>query len=246
MALNQEMRRLSETHSQQYDNRMDAVHSIKTNAANTMANIEDAHRKLASDLRRHMENLESNREQMARNLRDHLSHFHRDLADNVKCKVADLEHAHEKRASEIGHRLQEMGASREQMGAEQQHRLEDEHARLAAAVDQMRNELQTEIGEAQQIWGEHLKEMHHKRMAHSRTSPTTHRQSRSATATAHGDDLTVIAGIAAGRQQKLNEIGIHTFADLAHASAQSLREALGSSAHLVNVEEWIQAAKKRM
>ena len=246
MALDEEMRRLHETHSQHYDNRMDAVHSIRTNAADTMANIEDAHHKLASDLRRHMESLESNREQMARDLRDHLSHFHRDLADNVKSKVADLEHAHDERASEMSRHLQEMGADREKMGADQQHRLEDEHARLAAAVDQMRSELQTEIGEAQQIWGEHLKHMHSKRMAHSRTAPATHRQSRPAADVAGGHDLTVIAGIGAGRQQKLNEMGIRTFADLAQASAHSLREALGSSGHLVNVEEWILAAKKRM
>jgi predicted flap endonuclease-1-like 5' DNA nuclease len=59
-----------------------------------------------------------------------------------------------------------------------------------------------------------------------------------------GDNLTVISGIGLGRQQILNRIGIHTFADLAKCDPERIRHALGPSAHLVNVDGWVQEAKR--
>jgi predicted flap endonuclease-1-like 5' DNA nuclease len=61
-----------------------------------------------------------------------------------------------------------------------------------------------------------------------------------------GDDLTTISGVGATRLHRLNEVGIHTFAHLAQADPAKLREALGASGHLVNVEEWIREAKSRL
>ena len=59
------------------------------------------------------------------------------------------------------------------------------------------------------------------------------------------DDLTTIAAIGAGRQQCLNDMGIHTFEQLANSRPQRIRAALGASGRLAKVEQWIEEARKR-
>jgi predicted flap endonuclease-1-like 5' DNA nuclease len=58
------------------------------------------------------------------------------------------------------------------------------------------------------------------------------------------DDLTQIHGIGPGREARLKEAGIYTFADLAESPPETLRETLGGMGRLVDVENWIVAARK--
>ncbi|NJK81306.1 MAG: hypothetical protein HC914_16035 [Chloroflexaceae bacterium] len=58
------------------------------------------------------------------------------------------------------------------------------------------------------------------------------------------NDLTRIHGIGAGIQQRLNQIGIYTYTELARSSPEQLRSAMGTIAGLVNVEDWIIQARR--
>lgn len=58
------------------------------------------------------------------------------------------------------------------------------------------------------------------------------------------DDLTRIKGIGVGRETRLNEAGIYTFAGLAESTPETLRNALGGMERMTNVEDWIKAAKR--
>ena len=58
------------------------------------------------------------------------------------------------------------------------------------------------------------------------------------------DDFTEIDGIGSARQKFLNEAGIYTFAQLAGSTPEELRQALGESSRLANVETWIEQAKE--
>ncbi len=67
-----------------------------------------------------------------------------------------------------------------------------------------------------------------------------------AEAEAEADDLTVIKGIGPAIQQKLNNLGITTFADLARADPEGVAERLDMRMASPNrVREWVAAAKKK-
>lgn len=62
---------------------------------------------------------------------------------------------------------------------------------------------------------------------------------------AAADDLTEITGIGPAMQERLGKIGITTFAQLAEADPDHLREQLGDLGRLADVRSWIaQAARK--
>jgi len=58
------------------------------------------------------------------------------------------------------------------------------------------------------------------------------------------DDFTQIQGIGPGRQKRLNEAGIYTFAHLAESTTDIIQEALGGVGQAAGVDKWIAAAKK--
>lgn len=58
------------------------------------------------------------------------------------------------------------------------------------------------------------------------------------------DDLTMIQGIGPGRETRLNEAGINTFAKLADTKPETLREAFEGMGGQVDVAKWITAARK--
>jgi len=63
---------------------------------------------------------------------------------------------------------------------------------------------------------------------------------------AEADDLTVIKGIGPAIQQKLNALGITTFADLAEADPDGVSERLDMRMASPNrVREWVAAARKK-
>ncbi len=59
------------------------------------------------------------------------------------------------------------------------------------------------------------------------------------------DDLTSLPGIGSATQNRLNEAGIHTYAQLAGTTPEHLRQVLGKPYRLADVEEWIEQARRR-
>ncbi len=58
------------------------------------------------------------------------------------------------------------------------------------------------------------------------------------------DDLTAIRGIGITKQDRLNRAGITTYAQLAVAKPEQVREALGRFSRGAHVEEWISRARE--
>jgi len=58
------------------------------------------------------------------------------------------------------------------------------------------------------------------------------------------DDLTVIRGIGPSMETRLNECGVTTYAQLAGASRDVIREKLGDFGRLAKVDDWIARAKE--
>ncbi len=58
------------------------------------------------------------------------------------------------------------------------------------------------------------------------------------------DDLTAIRGIGITMQNRLNRAGITTYAQLAEAKPEHVREALGNLSRGVQVEAWISQARE--
>lgn len=58
------------------------------------------------------------------------------------------------------------------------------------------------------------------------------------------DSLVAIRGIGFSTQERLNEGGILTYAQLAEATVAEVEELLGPAARLADVESWIDQAKE--
>ncbi len=58
------------------------------------------------------------------------------------------------------------------------------------------------------------------------------------------DNLTAIRGIGLPRQDRLNQAGITTYAQLAEAKPEQVRDALGNLSRGANVEAWIKQARE--
>jgi len=65
-----------------------------------------------------------------------------------------------------------------------------------------------------------------------------------ATTVASQDDLTLIHGIGQATQHRLNEAGVLTFAQLAAADEEQLRQAIGQVGRIAKVDEWITLARE--
>ena len=58
------------------------------------------------------------------------------------------------------------------------------------------------------------------------------------------DDLTAIRGIGLATQQRLNAIGIKSYAQLADAKPEELREAVGDIGRFAKIDDWIRQARE--
>ena len=58
------------------------------------------------------------------------------------------------------------------------------------------------------------------------------------------DSLVAIRGIGFSTQERLNEGGFLTYAQLAEAKVEEIEELLGPTARLADVESWIEQAKE--
>jgi predicted flap endonuclease-1-like 5' DNA nuclease len=75
-------------------------------------------------------------------------------------------------------------------------------------------------------------------------SPAADTATRTAEAVLAADDLTEIKGIGPVFAERLRQAGITTFADVAQASADQLREVTHATS-VANPDEWIEQAKAR-
>lgn len=188
------------------------------------------------------------REKMSAEQEQMLMEFHTQLHDSVNDYVEGLHKASGDRAKEVSGEIHAFGTARKRMSAEQDRRLAKEHARLEATMSQTRKELRKDIKRAHQTWVDFAAKAPHREpkaraAAHTKPAPAPARAGGGGAAAA-ADDLTVIPGIGPNRQQRLNGLGIHTFAQLANTTEANLRDALGQSAPLVDVGKWIEEAKK--
>ena len=58
------------------------------------------------------------------------------------------------------------------------------------------------------------------------------------------DSLVAIRGVGISTQERLNEGGIFTYAQLAEARVEEIEATLGPAARLADVESWIEQAKE--
>jgi predicted flap endonuclease-1-like 5' DNA nuclease len=221
--------------------------NLHHNVSELVNDLEEAHRDRAFEISEHIDDLGTARMKMGAEQAQMLVEFHDDLHDSVSEFVGELEEAHRHRAEDVSRELQGLGAARKKMSAEQQRKLATEHARLEATVNQTRKELRTDVKRAHQVWTDFAAKAPHRgaKGGTARTKPAPAARAAGGSATATADDLTVISGIGPNRQQRLNELGIHSFAQLAHTTEARLRDALGQTARLADVAKWIEEARKR-
>ena len=165
-----------------------------------------------------------------------LSEFHADhqrMATEQRQKLANHMDA---LRSNVAATLTTLDKSHQHMATELRQRLTEQRERLLSDVNKMRSDLQTDHGKARKIWTDFNAEIQQRRAKKS-DAPAK----KTASARGMTDDLTVIAGIGATRQQRLNEMGVHTFAQLASSSSQKMRKTFGAFAH---AEQWIKEARK--
>lgn len=160
--------------------------------------------------------------------------------------------------------VEELGVTRQAMADEQRQCLSEERTRLALEMAEMRgklqaaqNELRAVQDQARHIWNEFTVMVRQQNSGEQfpvpvpitieETLPPVEVQpaEKPAPEQASPDDLTVIVGIGAGMQKRLNEAGIHTWAQLAASTPERLREVLGGvSRRLAKVEEWIEQSRE--
>ena len=264
MALAAEMRRLTQRFIDDYDNRMVTAAAIRDNTRRYLADCSHAHRNMAEEQHERLTDFINEFRGNVAAMRDGLRSSHRNMAVELNQRLNDL-HAHRREMSlehqremadymsnlrnNVSTVVQDLNAARQDMAREQRHRLTTGRMHLASEVNNMRRELHDDFSEAHEIWNSfraHISESREKKggMSHTKTAAPKKTMEKKAT----GDDLTTIPGIGPGRQKRLNEIGIHTFAQLADSAPERLRQALEGPEQLVSavkVENWIQEAQKR-
>lgn len=223
--------------------------NLHHNVSEFVGELEEAHRARAFQISEHIQDLGAARMKMGTEQAQMLMEFHNDLHDSVSEFVSDLQEAHMNRADDISRQIHDLRAAREKMSAEQSERLTREHSRLEATVNQTRKELRTDVKRAHKVWTDFAAKAPHRGAkggaTHAMPAPAA-AHTRVKPRTTAADDLTVIPGIGPNREHRLHQMGIHSFADLAHTTEAKLRDALGQSARLVDVGKWIKEAKKHM
>jgi predicted flap endonuclease-1-like 5' DNA nuclease/outer membrane murein-binding lipoprotein Lpp len=157
--------------------------------------------------------------------------------------------------------LNELAAAQEAMAADQKQQLATAHQQLAADVGDLRTGFQAELGairvdqhNARRMWGNLdtlLKQRRIKPVPSPRPTPALPTVQEPAPplspdVDAAGDDLTIIHGIGAGTNARLRDAGIRSFAQLASATPDDLRQILGEMGRLAKVEQWIEQARELM
>jgi len=163
--------------------------------------------------------------------------------------------------------IEDLDAAHQAMAAEQQQWLATERAQLALDVGGLRAGFQAELGavradqgDARRVWRSFatlIQQGQGRRPSPAAGPPPSAApppppppsppvEERAAppspVAEAAPDDLTSIRGIGPGMRGRLNQAGIHTFAQIAQSTPEELRELLGDAGRLAKVEMWIEQA----
>ena len=233
--------------------------------------LADGRARLASDVSKMLESFDTAHQSMAVEQRQHLadgrarlasdvSKMRGDLADyvdglrnNISKMLRSFDTARQSMAVEqrqgladymcglqdnVSKMLKSFDTAHQSMAVEQRQRLADGRARLASDVSKMRGNLHADQSKARKIWDDFTTVMQERRTKKSGDLAPK------APAQVIPDDLTTISGIGAGRAERLNKMGICTFAQLAGSTPEEVRKALGTVAQLANVEEWIEEARE--
>ncbi|MDO8589338.1 MAG: hypothetical protein Q7T82_20130 [Armatimonadota bacterium] len=211
MALSNAMGTLTESFLGAYADRVAQVASICSDTAQTLSEFHGDHQRMAAELRQR--------------LTDQHEHLLSDVSKMRADRVAQVASI----CSDTAQTLSEFHGDHQRMAAELRQR-------LLSDVNKMRADVQTDHRKARKIWTDFSAEMQQRRAGKS-GAPSK----KTASARGMTDDLTVIAGIGATRQQRLNEMGIHTFAQLASSSSQKMSKAFGAFAR---AEQWTKEARK--
>ena len=254
MAQPDEMRRLTQHFLEAHDDRIAAVATIRTVAAQELAEFHADQQAMAAELRAHMDEQEAGRQaQAAEDVRGRVEYVE-ELRGNTAALLKELDAAQQAMAAELRAHMGEQETARQAQAMEYM----DE---LRSDVSAMRNELQAAQSEARRVWNSFLTIIQQRRRRKAAPPPPPPpppveeappvaekvpiaEEAPPVAEEVAPDDLTTIRGIGPSMQQRLNEAGIDTYAQLAASTEEQLREALGETAgRLAKVEEWIEQAR---
>jgi len=188
-----------------------------------------------------------------------------DLRKDLDGHVAGLRHAVAGLRHEAAIFVRDLDDAHQTLAREQHRQLQAEQAQLASAVATLRHQLQAELGkvrsdhgQARRVWSSCARLMRQRRTRQAAPSPmpetpamppveTPVSPSVTQPATPPSgegphDDLTSIRGIGPAMSRRLNQAGIHTYAQLAASNPDELRKGLGEVGRLASVQEWIAQA----
>lgn len=250
------------------------VDTLRREAAAFVAELDAAHQSMSTELRQHLgkdraslasdtaaflEELDSTHQAMSAEQRQQLIGY----IDTLRVDVNGLR-------LDAKTLVDELHAAHQMMAAQQQERLSTDRARLTSDVAAMRarlqaqrRELQRDLSEAQRVWGSFITLMEQRRARKRVARPPTPKEAAPPpppveevapppaveeappTEEVVPDDLTTIKGIGPKMQERLNQAGIYTFAQLAGSTAEGLRQAVGEEvSRIAKVEEWIEQAQE--
>jgi len=251
-----------------HDQRLAAVANLKVATAKQLTQVTTARQKMAREYRRAADaSLNSLRhavdafqadcraahQGMTAAQRAELSAQFKSLRKEVTAFLREADHAHEAMAVEQRERLVEgadalcrdtadfleaLASEREEMAEAQREALAAGRAALASSVTKTRKALRADVTEARKVW---LSVDAAK--ARGRRSARAASTKSAAAEGAKRDDLTVIRGLGSATQERLNQAGITTFAQLAKATPAKLRELLGDGTARARAEDWIAHAR---
>ena len=262
MALSDEMRRLTQDLLEANNGRMVAVADIRTATAQQLVEFQGAHQAMSEEQRQELAKYAGGlRRDMATFLKE-LDAAHQAMSEEQR---QDLSGYVGGLRRDMATFLKELDAAHQAMSEEQRRQLAADHQRLTADVSAIRSRLQADQSEAHEVLAG-FNTLMQQRRAGRPAAPPPPRPSPIAEAPppppveevapppalkappaaeeeVAADDLTVIRGIGASLQMRLNQVGIRTYAQLAESTPEELREAAGGL-RLANVEDWIERARK--
>jgi len=270
MGLADQMRPLVKQIAADHDQRVAAVSQMRAATARELSESNAARRKMAREYRKAADESLERRHSDVATLRADYRAAHRAVAAkqrkqlNAQTKtlrkdvtqfLSETAAAHGAMAAEQAERLaeqrstleeqmaatvQELAADREARADAQRKDLASGRAALAGSVVNERRPLQKDFAEGRRAWLS-VDSLKKRGGAKPRATPAPGEASRRG-GNGRPDDLTVIHGLGPTMQQRLNDAGIRTFAQLAGSSVAGLRKALGNVRGRTDVEDWIAEA----
>ena len=242
----------------------DYMDGLRDSVATVLNSLDAAHEKMAAEQGQRLADVDAARKRTAVEQHQRLAAYLDGLRRNVTTILKTIDAAHQSMAIQQRQRL---AAGRVRLASDVSKvrgDLQADRKHLASEVSTMRGELQADQSEAHETWNSFTKVMQKRRAmksgapspkAAARRPAQTRPQAAAAPRAAvrsevsrqqpAADDLGTITGIGPGWQQRLNEMGIRTFAQLASSTPKKIRKAFGAPGRLAKVEQWIEEAQRR-